>query len=204
MTSLLAKPLSKLGNRVWKVTAEPNIEPVSVEELKLFAVIETDELDALLMGFIRAARAAAEEYMGRALIQQTIQMKMDFWPAEVVELPKPPLISVTKIATLDEDDVETEYASSNYYGVTAAIPGKIVLRQSATPPYNTSRNIGGYLVEYKAGYGVDAKDVPHPIREAIKLWAATVYETRVLDVKNPCPKAREQLELFRTVSVTVR
>jgi len=66
------------------------------------------------------------------------------------------------------------------------------------------RDYAGYLIEYKAGYGTDAKDVPAPIREAIELWAAAVYETRILDSKKPPPSVREKLDLFRTVGVMIR
>lgn len=202
--SLITRALPKDGNRVWKVTAGPYIEPVSLGELKAFARIDGDDEDALIEGFIQAARSAAEEYLGRALIQQTIRMLMDFWPRNVVELPMPPLISVIKIATLGEDDSETEYSSDNYYIVTESTPGKIVLKQSVTAPINTERDIGGYLVEYKAGYGTDGPDVPASIREGIKLWAATVYATRTVDPKKPPPEARAMLDLFRTTSVRVR
>jgi len=202
--SLLEKPPPIHGNRVWKISTGPRIEPVSVEELKLFAKIDTDDVDSLLRGFIESVRFAAEEYMGRALIQQTIRLLMDFWPSMIIELPRPPLLSVTKIATLDEDDTETEYDSDNYYVIIGSTPGKVILKQSVTAPYNSMRDYAGYLIEYKAGYGTDAKDVPSPIREAIKLWAAAVYEMGVLDSKKPPPKVKENLDLFRTVGVMIR
>jgi len=202
--SLLKKPPPIHGNRIWKISTGPRIEPVSVEELKLFAGIDTDDIDSLLREFIKSVRFAAEEYMGRALIQQTIRLLMDFWPSMIIELPRPPLLSVTKIAILDEDDVETEYNSDNYYVITGSTPGKVILKQSVTAPYNSMRDYAGYLIEYKAGYGTDAKDVPSPIREAIKLWAAAVYEMGFLDSKKPPPKVKENLDLFRTVEVMIR
>lgn len=201
--SLIAKPLSKDGNRVWQVTTVPTIEPVMLDELKLFSGIDGDNWDTMLEGFIVAARMAAENYLGKALIEQTITMKMDWWPGTVVELPQPPLISA-KIYTLDENDVETEYDSDNYYIVTEAIPGKLVLKKSVSAPSNTARDYGGYLIRYKAGYGLTMGAVPKPIREGIKLWAAVIQATRVLDSKNPPPEARAMLDLFRVVGMMVR
>lgn len=202
--SLIAKELSKNGNMNWKVVIEPECEPVTVDELKFFSNIDATVHDTLLEGFIKAARIATENYLGRAIITQSIKMTMDFWPSDVIEFKRPPLISVTKVATLDEDDVETTYAASNYYVITESIPGKLVLKQSATAPVNTERDYAGYLIQYKAGYGEDRSSVPQPIKEGIMLWAATVYATRVFDPKNPPPEARSKLDLFRVSGVLMR
>ena len=202
--SLIAKELPKDGNRVWKVTVEPTIEPVTLDEFKVFAKIETDAEDVILRGFILAARIATEEYLGQALIQQTIRMLMDFWPGVEVELPKSPLISVDDVFTIDEDDVETSYSSSNYYYITESTPGKLVLKRSVTFPINTNRNYGGFGITFKAGYGADPSDVPRSIRDGIALWAATIYATRILDSKNPPPEAKVMLDLFRRSSVMIR
>ena len=202
--SLITKALPKHGNRSWQVTVEPIVEPITVDNLKAFSYIDGDDEDTLLEGFIMAARRGAESYMGRAIVEQTIDMKMDWWPGTVVELPMPPLMSITKVATLDEDDTETEYDSDNYYVITEATPGKLVLKQSVSAPSNTARDYGGYLVRYKAGYGYEPTDVPAHIREGIKLWAAVIYSTRVIDPKNPPPDARVMLDLARTARVMVR
>lgn len=177
---IIAKSLDRHGNRNWKVTTAPVIEPVTVDEVKTFARIDGTDEDTLLTGFIKAVREAMENYLGRALIEQTIKMTMDFWPNTVVKLPMPPLISITQVVTLDEDDTETVYSSDNYYVHTLTTPGEIVIKHGATPPTNTDRYYGGYRVDYKAGYGAAATDVPQSILEAIKLWCSIYYETRTL------------------------
>jgi len=201
---LISKKLPAHGNRVWEITSGPAIEPITVQELKDFSGIDYTEHDEMLEGFIEAVRGAAEEYTGRAFIEQTIQMKMDYWPDTVVELPRPPLISVTKVATLDEDDAETEYDSDNYYVITQGTPGKVVLKKSVTAPQNTVRDHGGFLIEFKAGYGSGASDVPGIICNGVKAWAAIVYATRTIDPKNPPPDARLFLDLYRRTSLIVR
>ena len=188
------------GNRVFEVTTAPSVEPITVTELKTFARIDGSDEDTLLSGFIAGARQACEKYLKRALIEQTIDLKMDYWPGEVVELPMPPLLSITKVATLDEDDTETEYSSSYYYIISEAIPGKLILRQGVTPPINTERDYGGFLVRYKAGYGTGASDVPDGIKEAIKLWATDIYENRVVR-STPPPEARVQLDIYRVLEL---
>jgi uncharacterized phiE125 gp8 family phage protein len=202
--TLIARSLPADGNRIYVVETPPDIEPVTLDELKAFARIKYTSEDTLLEGFITAARMAAEEYTGRAFISQTIKMLMDYWPGDVIDLPKPPLASITSIATLDEDDAETEYTSDNYYAVTAAVPGRIVLRQSVTAPINTSRDYTGFLIRYVAGYGDAAADVPGPIKEGIKVWASIIQATRTIDPKNPPPEARVFLDLYRLRSTMLR
>jgi len=201
---LISKELPSHGNRVWEVVSGPAIEPVTIDEVKSFSGIDYADHDSMLEGFIEAVRGAAEEYTGRAFIKQTIQMKMDYWPRTTVELPCPPLISVTKIVTLDEDDAETEYDSDNYYVITQGTPGRVVLKKSVTAPQNTVRDYGGFLIEFKAGYGDAAEDVPRAIRDGIKIWTGIVYATRVIDPKNPPPEARTFLDLYRRGTMIIR
>jgi uncharacterized phiE125 gp8 family phage protein len=75
--------ISEDGNAEWSVTTEPSTEPITTEEFKLFARIDGDDEDTLIQGFIEASRMAAEIYLGRALLSQTITLKMDWWPGEL-------------------------------------------------------------------------------------------------------------------------
>lgn len=177
---IIAKSLDRYGSRNWKVTTAPAIEPLDIDDLKEYAKIDGDEEDTILTASIVAVREAMELYLGRALIEQTIKLSMDFWPGEEVELPMPPLISVTEVVTLDEDGTETEYDSDNYYVDTFSTPGRLILKQGVTPPTNTERYYGGYRIEYKAGYGTGATDVPQVIIDSMKLWCAIYYETGTL------------------------
>lgn len=190
------KSLSKDGNRIWKVTTEPLTEPLTVEEVKEFARIDGTEEDTLISGFIQAARINCEAYLGRSLINQTITMKMDFWPGEVIELPRPPLVSITAVEILDEFDNATTYASSNYYIITESIPGQLVLKRDVSWPFNSNRDHMGYQIRFVSGYGSSISDVPKPIREGLKLWTADIYENRVVRSKPP-PEA--ELDLFKVI-----
>lgn len=195
-----AKALSKDGNRVWDVTTAPIAEPITADEVKLFARIDGTEEDALIESFIESARTSCEKYIGRALISQTITVKMDFWPGNVIELPRPPLISITAVETLDEGDTATVYNSDNYYTVTDSTPGQLILKRSATPPINTNRDYKGFQIRYLAGYGATAASVPESIKEALKLWVTDMYENRVIRSEPP-PEAAALLNLYRVMRI---
>ena len=202
--TLISKELPKDGNRSWKVTTQPTVEPVTVAELKTYAAIDTDATDTLIESFIEATRMSTEEYLGQALISQTITSVLEFWPGKIVELPRPPLISITGVFTVDEDDDETEYDSDNYYLNTIATPGRLIIKRGSTMPINTSRDYGRFIIRSVHGYGTEASDVPKPIIEGINLWAAALYADRWIDSKNPPPDARKMLELIQRPAMISR
>lgn len=182
----------------FKVTTAPTVEPITVPILKLYARIDSNYEDTILSNIIIAIREMTEKYLNRALIEQSITMKMDYWYNISMEMPRAPLISITSVSTLDESDVETLYSSSNYYTDTISEPGKLIIKNSVTPPYNTTRFQGGYKIVYKAGYGSTASYVPTQIKEGMKMWAAAVYDNRVPSDEPP-PMAKILLDPYRIV-----
>lgn len=185
------------GNRSWKVTTPPASEPVTADEVKTFCRIDGSDEDTLIESFITTVRDAAEKYMHRALIEQTITLVMDFWPnGSIIKLPSPPLISIVGIYTTDEDDVDTEYNSDYYFVDIISEPGKLLIKQGYTEPINTERDYSGYKIVYKSGYGDSSDDVPESIKLAIKLWVSAIYETRLFDPKNPPIEVKNILDLY--------
>lgn len=195
--SIVSAELSADGNMEFKVTTAPTIEPFTVDEIKTFGRIDGDDEDDLIEGFITGVRELVEKYLGRALLEQTIVASMDFWPGAVVQLPRPPLISITEVRTVDEDGMETTYSSDYYYANTKSLPGECVINFDATEPDNTSnRQRGGYEIEFKAGYGTEATDVPFALRNALMLWVMEVYENRQMTAEPP-KVIKPMLDLYK-------
>jgi len=193
---LIDKSLDKYGNRSWKVTTAPTTEPVTADEVKTFGRIDGDDEDTMIEGMIKAVREATEGYLGRSLITQTITLKMDFWPSNVIKLPRPPLISITGIYTVDEDDADTEYDSDNYYIDSNMEPGRLIIKQGISNPTNTDRDFGGFKIVYTAGYGDDASDVPEVIRQGIMIWVVDFYENRVINPNDPPQYVKTLLDTY--------
>ena len=200
------------GNRQWTITSAPTVEPVTVEELKLFGRIDGSDEDALLASLISAVRMQAEEYTGRAFITQTIRMVLDYWPRENIELPRPPLQSITAISIVGEDGSVVAYDSSKYFVVAEKIPGEIVIKNGNVFPLNTARYSAGIRIDYKAGYGDAATAVPEPIKSAIKMWTMDIYESRGKadaiimgnsgrEVHQPSIACRSILNLFKVINI---
>jgi len=197
-TSLIQKDRDRYGNRRWVVSTNPSTEPVTLKQVKDWGRIDGTLDDDMIENMIETARKAAEMYTGRAFIEQHIQVFMDFWPAQSFDLPVGPLISTVSVATLDESGTATEYDSDNYYAVETGMFPILNIKREVAWPYNTERYYMGYRVQYKAGYGSSAGNVPQPIKDAVKLWAVQIYESRIPSTEPPS-FVKELLDPFKVI-----
>lgn len=172
------------GNRKWKVTTAPTVEPVTTTELKTFARIDSTYEDTLLASFIVAARQNIEKYLNRGLVEQTITMYMD-WFGPVIDLPMPPVMSVTSFKFIYEDGT-SETVDSDYYELeNSDKSARIILLDDAIFPTASDKDYSGYQFIYKSGYGALAANVPDNIKIALMLWASIMYDTRTINSKPP-------------------
>ncbi len=179
------------------VTA-PSGEVLTVDDVKQFAKIDTDEDDALIDTFITTARQAAEQYTRRSFVTQTWKVSLDMACSgldrvltdgvydlpvsalfgglpRTIQLPMPPIATVTSVKTYDTDNTESTFDSSNY--TLDAPSGRLILNSTAVWPSNL-RNAAAVAVTYTAGYGDNPGDVPKPIHSSILMHAAKMYDER--------------------------
>lgn len=155
----------------------PASELVTLAEAKAHLRVEHNVDDSLLNGLITAARLFVEQQTGRALLPQTWRLWGDAWPeAAVLQLPKPPLRSVSAILIYAPDDSSTVWSSSDYRVEVAAQPGQIQLREGQSWP-SLSRSRSSFSITFVAGYA-DAVAVPEVLKLAIKQLVAHWYEQR--------------------------
>ena len=198
--SLIPVLISEEENLTWKVTTAPALEPVTNDEVKLYARIDGSSEDTLIDGFIQAVREATEKFLGRSLINQTLTASLNVWPKSPIELPRPPLVSITEVRTVGEDLSESVYSSDNYYARTNPEPGELVIKFEKTDPINTDRYFGGYEIEFVAGYGDSADDVPEAIKLGIIMWCADIYENRV-PISTPPGIVQTIMSPYRVIQV---
>lgn len=178
-----------------RLISGPASEPVTLAEAKLHCRIDETADDSIVTALIIAARQAVEEATGRKLVTQTWRASLDAWPSRVtdqwwdgaregsisdltqasaaVELPFPPLQSVTSIKTFTDAGTETTYLASNYYVDTSSEPGRIVLRKSAMPP-RPDRVANGIEIEFVCGYTTQRQALKQACLMLIGHW----YENR--------------------------
>jgi uncharacterized phiE125 gp8 family phage protein len=103
-----------------KVITAVATEPVTLAEARLHLRLTTDDgttEDTLISAWITAARELAEHYTGRALAAQTLEAAMDAFPAaedDVIELPMPPVATITSVKYTDTAGVEQTIDSGDY------------------------------------------------------------------------------------------
>jgi uncharacterized phiE125 gp8 family phage protein len=102
----------------------PAVEPLTLAQGMLRAGLTGswtpgtgDERDAMITGFIAAARAKVEQDTGVALLTQTRDVYLDVVSDAVLELPPQsrPLQSVTSVKTIDTAGVTNTLDVSNYH-----------------------------------------------------------------------------------------
>ncbi len=158
--------------------AGPSSEPVLLSDIKAHLRVTDSEEDTLIAGLITAARVHIEHLLSRALITQSWSYFLDTWPADdTVVLPLNPVQSIGSIQIYDADDSTTLLSQGDYYPDLAADPARIIWLGKALRPA-PGRVANGIEVQFSAGYGDLADDVPEPLRQAIRLLVTHWYERR--------------------------
>ncbi len=189
------------------LSAPPAVEPITLAEAKVFLRVDLSNDDALIGALVTAARDACERFTGRALVAQTWTLFRDDWPGvaradgqlsegtqtapavatrgAVVEIPRPPLLSVVHVKTYDDTDTATVWPADNYLVDTASEPGRLIARAGAALPEAT-RTAAGIEIRFVAGYAADdsgsptdpAGNIPGGLVEGIRRLTAYLYEHR--------------------------
>jgi uncharacterized phiE125 gp8 family phage protein len=152
-----------------KVITPPATEPVTLAEMRtqLGITDATDTAsDTTITRRIIEARQWVEGHIRRALITQTLEIRMDCFP-EFIFLPYPPVASITSVKYINTDGTETTLGSSNY--VLDDYPLVPFIREAYGISWPSVRDEPNAVrVRYVAGYGV-ASSVPETIKEAIMM-----------------------------------
>jgi uncharacterized phiE125 gp8 family phage protein len=158
----------------------PAVEPVTLEEMKDHLRVDHDDEDVVIQNYITAARQKLEGrngLLGRCLISQKWRMTFDRFTREI-ELPFPPVQSVDRISYLglSGDEVVMNPVDYRLSGLGDIDGTKIRYRHAYGWPETYEGDSA--FIEFTAGYGDGPADVPEPIRQAIKVYAAHLYENR--------------------------
>jgi uncharacterized phiE125 gp8 family phage protein len=160
-----------------QLVAPPETEPVSLEEAKAHCRVDGADDDALLEGYIAAARQRAENRTRRALITQTIRLYLDAFPDGEIRLERPPLLDLVSVKYFDPAGVEQTMDAADYQVDEYSAPPRLAPAPGKTWP-TTREQMNAVAVEYSAGYGPGGADVPEPIRQAILLDVQDAYDNR--------------------------
>lgn len=198
----LRPPLRFTQYRGHERLVAPAVEPITAAQLKEALGLASSDAYTLLDLYITSAREQFEAVTGRALITQEWRMTIDRWPsghgepwwdgvqegaiADVhapgrlswVVLPRYRLQSVDTITVFDDDGTSSTVTIADVFITdTQQEPGRLVLKNGATWPVALQR-ANAIRIDYTAGYGATAADVPAAIRVALLQFAAFLYGHR--------------------------
>jgi uncharacterized phiE125 gp8 family phage protein len=170
-----------------KIITPPEIEPVTVAEVKLHTHINHDVEDSLISGWIKSGRELAEEYHGYAYLQQKCVISFDTFPCLPLRIPMSPLVSIDSIKYYDDENQEQEIDLSQFVVDTDSIPGRIAFLKNtySWPNISNLRPIDSVKIAFTCGMGMTAESVPAKVKDAIMLYCAHRNENRAAEGAPP-------------------
>lgn len=178
------------------IVADVSDEPISADNVREYAHIDDGVETTVINNMIKSSRMYVENYTGRSLLNRTLKLSIDYvdevdqplWEGtrigpdmairrRYIQLPRPPVVSVTHVKTFDDADTETTLASSKYYVDNQREPARVVLRNGETWP-TALRVANAIEVTYVSGYGASRSNVPEAIIQGLFSHIAFMYENR--------------------------
>jgi uncharacterized phiE125 gp8 family phage protein len=139
-------------------------------------------VDPELVRAIAASRTIVERHTRRALLTQTWELQLEEFPDDdEIELPLPPLQSVTSITYKDTAGAWQTLAAASYVVDAPAGPvaerGRVSLAYGQQWPSTYDEEVA-VKIRFVAGYGSAASSVPRDIQAAVLLWVGDLYDAR--------------------------
>jgi uncharacterized phiE125 gp8 family phage protein len=167
------------------VLTEVSAPPVAALPVRAFAehlrlgtgFADDGSQDVVLELYLRAAMAAVEARLGRALLARDFAWTVACWrEATSQALPIAPVREIASLTLVAADGAETAADAEGWSLVRDAQRPRLVGRFGRSLP-RIPRS-GHAEVRFSAGFGASWDEVPADLRQAVFLLAAHFYETR--------------------------
>jgi len=167
-----------------RLITAPTVEPITLTEAKAHLRVDHNQDDTLILGMVEASRIYCEQWTARAFITQTWELVIDKFPVAEIQIPLPPLQSVTSIKYDDGNGVEQTLGIDQYEVDNVNQPGWVVPVTTGWPR-GIWLGINSVRIRYVAGYlpGTDspvdlAANVPQSLKAAMYLCLGQWYDQR--------------------------
>ena len=152
------------------------VEPVTLSDVKNYLKIDHSFEDTLIASMITAARVQLETRLGRAFLRQLWSLYLDVLPYDnVINFNVNPVISIEHVAVIDALAVYQNIDTNDYVYDIKSDPAHL---KTIKPLPKIHSEYSGLRVQFWAGYGPAASDVPAPIVQAILHLVAFWHENR--------------------------
>lgn len=168
---------------VLRLITAPTSYPVTLEEVQKHCSAPETDFESILEICRKAATDEAEQFTGRALIEQTWDLYLDAFPTQgPIRIPKPPLIEVVGVY-VDEALIDTATYIVDADSDPAGQPARVTLATGGSWP-TPSASANAVRIRFRAGYVEDGDaspivaTVPYAIKAAILMIAGTLFANR--------------------------
>ena len=166
---------------ITQLVTAPTPEPITLAQAKEHLRVDGTDEDALITLCYTAARERIEKEIRRALIKQkwTAYISGDIGALLPVELPKAPLMDAETFILEYRNDENVWTAWDTYMKQSFREPALLWITETPgdiDAPRSPQDAV--WRATYWAGYGTTAETVPGPIRHAILLLTAHLFERR--------------------------
>lgn len=179
-----------------KRLSEPAFEPVTLDEAKDHLNFTSDDKDALIEGYISAARGFIENSCHIVVAESEWQLTYDAFPDESIAIPKSPLIGVAEVAYDDEEGDEQTLDEGDDYVVDASQGFGWVVPVGAWPA--TVSAVNAVRVSFTAGWPNEStvSTAPQALKQAMLLLIGHFFENRGAPTEMP-PAVEALISPFR-------
>lgn len=171
----------------------PSVALISTTDAKAHLRVDHSEDDDLIAGLVSSATGYLDAdggILGRALISQKWRMSFTSAPtSRIVPIILPRLITVDYIRYIDGDGNSQVFDSGKYEASIYGDDAFVELLSGNSWPSTGDREVV-FCIDFTAGYGATAADIPKAIRQAALMLVALWYEMRMAaDVSPTSPVA---------------
>lgn len=170
-----------MRQQILKRTTPPSVMPVALADAKLDLRVDQADEDTLIDSLIAAATDYLEAPNGainKAFTTQTWTLSVKCPDRNYrIWLPVTPVQSITSISYYDADNVQQTLTVSDFYFHGDEDWAYIEPKQGVTWPATYDR-LDAITVEFVAGFGASADDVPQTIRQCVRLLVGHWYQNR--------------------------
>lgn len=157
------------------ILTPPKAEPLTLADIKAQLKIDANDEDDLLTSLITTARLHLEAETGLCLMTQKLRLYLDDWPnSEVIQIARGPVQTIDAVTVYDENGAPVQASLQDHLLDGQARPARLWLRNPPLP----GRPINGIEIDFTAGFGDAATNVPDTLRRALSLHVAAMYAYR--------------------------
>lgn len=155
----------------------PGVEAIALADVKahlrLDAAVESE--DEYLSSLIVIAREHLERDLGLCLIDQSWRLYLEDWPKNgVISLCRFPAKAIDKLVIYDSEGVAVDVTSGGHHLYRHKSPPRLQLSLAARALFSGN----GAELDFIAGFGEAASDVPDSLKRAMLLHVAHMYAFR--------------------------